>query len=170
MTISIRDPAPHAQELRPGAVVSLHSVLGDAGILQGPTEIIFCVVSAVEGNSRLPEEIIEVPRPNGRDPNEFRFYALPECVLLAGDPADRLDSSVGYPRATNEAALCHWLYLALAGNWRLPSPESDVEDLDRDRLWRLAAAVGIEDEMRDWVAEAEWYAENVPDYCEGLGI
>jgi hypothetical protein len=150
MRITIRDPAPCAQRLRPGAVVSLHSVLGDAGILQGPTPIIFAAVPVADGAPLPPAETIEIPRPSGK--------------------ADRLDSSAQYPRATAEAALCHWIWLVHAGRLLPPSPESDIEDLDRDRLCRLAAAAGIEAEVRAWIAESERYAEEVLDYCPGLGF
>lgn len=170
MRITIRDPAPHAQRLRPGAVVSLHSVLGDAGVLQGPTPIIFAAVPVADGAPLPPAETIEIPRPGGRPPDEYRFLYVPESVLSSGDPADRLDSSAQYPRATAEAALCHWIWLVHAGRLLPPSPESDIEDLDRDRLCRLAAAAGIEAEVRAWIAESERYAEEVLDYCPGLGF
>lgn len=112
----------------------------------------------------------EPARLGGKAPDEFRFYYVPESVLSVGDPTDRLCPAVPYPCATAEAALVHWIWLARERRLLPQSPESDVSDLDRARLCRLAAATGIEAEVRRWVAEAERYAAEVPDHCPGLGF
>lgn len=159
-------PAEAAQHIRRGAVVSLHSVLGDAGILNNPTDIVFGIVPIIAGAP--PPRVGDVET----DVGTFRFHAIPERALFAGQLSDRLDMSVPYPRATPEAALCHWLYLARSCFSYLtqPSPEADVADLDRKRLDRLALATDIHDDVRDWLARADAYDEDAPDYDAALGL
>lgn len=159
-------PAEAASFIEHGAVVSLHSVLGDAGVLNNPTDIVFCVVPTFRLGAQVPAENIDSPV------GTFRFHQIPAAVLMAGQDADRLVSNIRYPRATSEAALCHWIYLAASEHSRLtePSPEADVTELDRDRLFRLARAVGIADAVSHWIERADRYAEEVPDHSSALGI
>lgn len=159
-------PEEAAQNIRRGAVVSLLSVLGDAGILNNPTPVIYSVVPVLEG---------ETPPSVGKIESEgriYRFHGVSERVMFAGSIADRFDTSVLYPRATPEAALCHWLYLAKSRRSRLrpPSHESDASSFDRDRLSRLAKAAGMEKDVTEWLAAAERYAEEVPDHNSALGF
>lgn len=157
--------AEAAQFIRRGAVVSLHTVLGDAGVLNNPTPIVFCVLPILKGESPP-----RVGRVEGAEAT-FQFYAIPEKVLFAGRLEDRLEQGCAYPRATKEAALCHWLYLANSRYSHLvaPSEEADISGLDHDRLQRLATAMGIEDQVATWIAAAEAYGEE-PDYDQTFGF
>lgn len=154
-------PAEAAPYIRSGAVVSLHTVLGDAGILNNPTPMVFCVVPLLkEGPNPSVGEV------RGHD-TWFHFSAVPERVLYAGAEEDRIASQL-YPLATSEAALCHWIYLANSPFSKLTEPplDCDLESVDRDRLALLAREIGIEDHVEEWVARVDEYNETMDDHNE----
>ncbi|MHB8423701.1 MAG: hypothetical protein ACYDB9_00890 [Gammaproteobacteria bacterium] len=136
--------------LRSDAVVSLNTVLGDAGVLNNPSRVITAVVP-VDANA---------PPPLGRKPTQagiFHFFGLPRRVLEAGAAADRLQTSAGmeHPRATPEKALLDWLYLAASPRSHRTWPvrgDVDVTLLDMRRLRRLARAMGMEKILDEWLA------------------
>jgi hypothetical protein len=57
---------------------------------------------------------------------EFRFHSMPARLLddRAGEPEDRLDLDVKYPRATAEKAWLDWLYLGESNIRKSPDPRS----------------------------------------------
>jgi hypothetical protein len=80
--------------LRPGAVISLQTVLGDAGVWNNFTDWVTAVVPlspryATPSLGRLDTAA-----------GVFVFRGLPEAVLEAGREEDRLMSSTTYRRAT----------------------------------------------------------------------
>lgn len=135
-------PADAASWLRADAVVSLNTVLGDAGVLNNPVHAITVVVPL---DPRSP------PPRLGRQPTKagtFHFFGLPRRILEVGDVDDRLEppDDFEHPRATPEKALIDWLYLAESprSRRRLPPREDlDLELLDAARLQRLATAAGL---------------------------
>jgi len=84
----------------------------------------------------------------------FHFRGMPEHALEAGEEIDRLADVVGYRRATPEAALLHWLYLARSPHSTLGAPplDLDLDELRISRLKRLAKAMRLERELSDWLA------------------
>ncbi len=135
-------PANAAHFLRRDAIVSLNTVLGDAGVLNNPTHAITAVVPLDAG----------VPQPRlGRQSTKigvFHFFGVPRPVLEAGDAKDRLDADRRHEhvRATPERALVDWLYLAQSPYSKRTAPpvsDLDMDMLDRRRLVRLARAVGV---------------------------
>lgn len=133
--------------LQRDAVVSLNTVLGEAGVLNNPSRVITAVVPidlAAPPPSRLGRRQTQA--------GIVHFYGIPRSILEAGSAEDRLESmdAFDHPRATPEKALIDWLYLgASPRSRRTPPPRSDI-DLDMlngKRLRRLAKAVGLEQQL-----------------------
>lgn len=158
--------AEAAQLIRSGSVVSLHSVLGDSGVINNPTEVVFSVVPFSKDKS--PPRVGMVKAQGAT----FCFHALPERILSTGEEKDRLDVNFRYPRATNEAALCHWFYLGSSPHSKMTLPpfDIDVEDIDRDRLDRLSAHIGIKDKLNEWLEDVENKQKDTLDYDESFGF
>jgi len=159
----LAQPRPQAAEaaayVRAGAVVSLQTVLGDAGVTNNYSDIVTCIVPIRDG-------IAPSSRAVKAERIEFRFHAMPARLLdeRAGALADRMDLDVGYARATPEKALLDWIYLGASPRTRLSGPPLDV-DLDKlnlPRLRRLAKAMGLSPPMKDYLARKSAYDKD-PD-------
>lgn len=134
--------------LRPGAVVSLQTVLGDAGVWNNYTGWVTAVVPlspryAIPSLGRLEAAA-----------GTFVFRGMPEGVLEAGPEEERLAPGTTYRRATSEAALLHWLYLSHSPRSRMSPPPADLElaALDARRLKRLARAMRLSEQLDAWLA------------------
>lgn len=135
---TLDEAAPH---LRPGAIVSLHRVLGQHGVLNNPSHWVTAVVSSADTTKV------------GRVETEsaiFRFAALPDALTIR--PGHKLHAlAVEEKRpwmATPEKALLDWLHLANtprgAASWPLPGAyDWDLDLLDHDRLDALAAPLDL---------------------------
>lgn len=139
--------------LHADAVVSLNTVLGDAGVLNNPSRAITAVV---------PIDTDAPPPQLGRKTTAagtFHFFGLPRRVLEAGAAGDRLHSDVRieHARATPERALLDWLYLAASPHshrtWP-PRGDLDLSLLDQRRLRRLARAMGTAEILNAWLANS----------------
>jgi hypothetical protein len=133
--------------MRQGAVVSLQTVLGDAGVWNNYTGWVTAVVPfsrryATPSLGRLAAAA-----------GTFVFRGLPERVLEAGHEEDRLAPEISYRRATPEAALLHWVYLSNSPRSRMSAPPSDLElrSLDSRRLKRLARAMDLSEQLESWL-------------------
>lgn len=130
------DAAESARFLRPGSIISMHTVLNDVGALNNP----YPVVTAI-----LPLGRFESPRlgemHNGTI--RYRFFGMPTGILNAGDEDDRLDIQYRYPRATPERALLDWIYFARSPKSKMVAPPMDIElDWgDEQRFNRLLRAM-----------------------------
>jgi hypothetical protein len=141
--------ADAAAWLRRDAVVSLNTVLGDAGVLNNPSHTVTAVVPVDRGGV-LPRLGRQATRAG-----TFHFFGIPRRVFEAGSAADRLteDARYEHPRATPEKALLDWLYLASSPrSHRTFPPRSDIdfELLNGKRLDRLAKAAGMLEVLRAW--------------------
>ena len=133
------------------AVVSLNTVLGDAGVLNNPTTVVTAVVPFDRG--RHP------PARLGRKATRagiVHFFGVPRQILQAGEPEDRLEAEEHYEhlRATPEKALLDWIYLGVSPrSRRTPPPRDDVDIdlLDSRRLRRLVPATKLEHEFASWL-------------------
>jgi hypothetical protein len=136
--------------LRPAAIISLQTVLGDAGVWNNFTDWVTAVVplSRRYTTPSLGQQ--------GTAAGVFVFRGLPEAVLEAGREADRLESGVTYRRATPEAALLHWLYLSNSPRSRMSPPPLDVDcsALSMPRLTRLSVAMHLSDLLGKWLGRA----------------
>jgi len=145
-------PAPRLCEaavwLRPGAVISLQTVLGDSGVWNNHTDWVAAVVPL---SSRYTTPSL------GRLDTEggtFVFRGVPERVLETGAEHDRFVAGLDYRRATPEAALLHWLYLSNSPRSRMSPPPLDLDlgELDLKRLKRLTAAMRLDANLSSWRA------------------
>ncbi|MEF8834212.1 MAG: hypothetical protein V5A42_05065 [Halofilum sp. (in: g-proteobacteria)] len=135
-------PADAAAWLRPEAVVSLNTALGDAGVLNNPVRTVMAVVPLDAGAP--PPKLGRLETRVGA----FHFHGIPRRIMEAGAAEDRLEMTAtwDHARATPEKALIDWLYLANSPrSRRTPPPRDDLDPdlLDRPRLQRLADAVGL---------------------------
>ena len=144
-------PRPTAAEaagyVRTGAIVSLQTVLGDAGITSNFPDIVTSVVPHERGH-------VSSVRPVKAADVEFRFHSMPARLLdeRAGELQDRMDLDVKYPRATPEKALLDWLYLGESDYSKITVPPLDLglKQLDASRLTRLARSMGLAEELKSW--------------------
>ena len=136
--------------LRPGAVISLQTVLGDAGVWNNFTDWVTAVVP-LSRRYTIPS-LGRVETSAGI----FVFRGLPETVLEAGREEDRLASGLTYRRATPEAALLHWLYLSNSPRSRMSEPPRDMDltILNSRRLERLARAMQLSRVLEGWLIRA----------------
>ena len=142
--------ADAVQYLRRDAVVSLNTVLAEAGVLNNPSHTITAIVPFDRSN----------PKPKlGRVTTQtgiFHFFGLPREVLEAGRAEDRIDGDTRWEhiRATPEKALVDWLYLSTSpySHRTAPNPvDIDMELLDQPRLRRLAKAAGLAPLIDKWI-------------------
>lgn len=152
-------PRPEAAEaaayVRSGAIVSLQTVLGDAGVLNNYSDVVTCVLPLSEGTSASS-------RPVRAASAEYRFHVVPARLLddRAGALEDRFDLDVAYARATPEKALLDWIYLGASPRTRIAGPPLDIDTtrLDRKRLRRLARAMEIEGPLEGYLDRQRRYA------------
>src|SRR6202790_342134 len=132
--------------LRPGAVISLQTVLGDSGVWNNYTGWVTAVVPL---SSRYTTPSLGRVETQG---GTFVFRGVPERVLETGAEIDRLVTGVGYRRATPEAALLHWLYLSGSSRSRMSTPPLDLDlgELDLKRLRRLAIGMHLDANLTIW--------------------
>ncbi|MDE2262750.1 MAG: hypothetical protein KGL45_09520 [Gammaproteobacteria bacterium] len=137
--------------LRAGAVISLQSVLGDAGVWNNYTGWVTAVVPLSRRYATPSLGKLEA------NAGTFVFRGVPEAVLEAGAEEDRLASGLTYRRATPEAALLHWLYLSHSPRSRMSAPPGDLElaSLDARKLKRLARAMNLSDQLEAWRGRLE---------------
>lgn len=155
-------PLEAAQYIRSGAIVTLHSVLGDVGFLNNPSRLVFAVVPlptplSTKGSLVRSVNIGTVKTGIG----EFRFHGLPAHLMdnRAGQLEDREQQSKCYRKATPEKALLDWLYLAKSPHSKLVMPPLDVDfdELNQKRLKRLAENMGLKDTLAEYVNRVQKY-------------
>jgi len=151
LTHPAAQPCEAAVWLRPGAIISLQTVLGDSGVWDNYTDWTTAVVPL---SSRYSTPSLGRTETNA---GVFVFRGIPERVLEGGAAKDRLVPQLPYRRATPEAALLHWLYLAHSPRSRMSPPPADLNfaALDSSRLKRLARAMGLRDALQTWRRGAE---------------
>jgi len=154
-------PQPTAAEaagfIRSGAVVSLQTVLGEAGVTNSYSDIVTSVVPLRGRVAPSSRRVIA----NGI---EYRFHAMPLRLMdeEAGAFEDRLDLDALYPRASPEKALLDWIYLGNSPRTKLASPPLDVDltRLDMRRLRRLADRMGLSTPLREYLTRRRQYNED----------
>jgi hypothetical protein len=123
--------------MRSGAVVSLHSVLGECGFLNNPSAIVMAVLPT---SAAKRPRLGEVKTSAG---DVFRFYGLAERFFPQTNEDRWAMLQPGRPNETfrPEAALLQWLHLAgmQRSSLTMPPADVDMEALDLELLNRLAA-------------------------------
>ena len=151
-------PQPQAAEaaayIRTGAVVSVQTVLGDAGVSNNYSDIITSVLP-IRGRATSSSRTVRAPG------LEFRFHAMPERLLdeRAGSLEDRFDLDVSYARATPEKALMDWIYLGASVRTKISSPALDMDfsKLNVPRLKRLAKSMNLQALLKEYLARKSRY-------------
>lgn len=142
-----------AAYLRAGAVISLHSVLGECGFLNNPSTVVTAVLPT---SAAKRPQLGEVK--TSRDA-VFRFHGLAEKFFpnSEGDQWEMLQPGRACATFRPEAALLQWLHLAGMKRSRLTLPPLDVdmEQLDQELLNRLAAKWGLVDQLGVWLGRAQ---------------
>lgn len=135
---TIAELAPH---LRDGAVISLQTVLGQAGVLNNPTPWVTCVVPRSRTTNTGKMDV---------DGTVFSFSSMNEAAMCEDLPHLALQPYAQTPTATPEKALLDWIYLAKhSRKWSEPPRfDLDLDRLDHDAMETLSKAMGIEAE---WV-------------------
>jgi hypothetical protein len=134
--------------LRPGALISLQTVLGDSGVWNNYTDWVTAVVPLSRRYATPSLGRFETTA------GTFVFRGMPEALLEAGREEDRLVSGITYRRATPEAALLHWIYLSNSPRSRMSPPPLDLEidALDARKLQRLSKAMSLDKLVDGWRA------------------
>lgn len=151
-------PLPSVAEaagyVRSGAIVSLQTVLGDAGITNSYSDIVTSVLPIRAGSASSSRPVLA-------HAVEFRFHAMPVRLLddQAGALEDRMDLDVLYPRATSEKALLDWIYLGASPRTKLSGLplDIDLERLDTARLTCLAKRMNLASELKAYLARKRKY-------------
>ncbi|MGH8138874.1 MAG: hypothetical protein ACREVV_11890 [Steroidobacteraceae bacterium] len=154
-------PQPTAAEaacfVRSGAIVSLQTVLGEAGITNSYSDIITSVLPVRGRIAQSSRSVVT----NGI---EYRFHAMPARLLddEAGDVGDRMDLAVLYPRASPEKALLDWIYLGDSPRTKLAQPPLDIDiaRLDNRRLKRLANRMKLSKQLGQYLARKRNYDQD----------
>jgi hypothetical protein len=154
-------PQPTAAEaasfVRSGAIVSLQTVLGDAGITNSYSDIVTSVLPVHGSVAQSSRSVLA-------SGIEYRFHVVPARLLddEAGDVEDRMDLDVLYPRASAEKALLDWIYLGASPRTRLAPPplDIDLERLDRRRLKRVADRMKLSEQLREYLARKRRYDQD----------
>lgn len=144
-----------AGHLQPGCRISLQRALGLYGVANNPSQVITAIVPFDNaGQTNRETRIVSGV--------EFRFRGIPRRIFEAGADADLeqhwnrpIPGQV--PIATAEKALLDWIYLGQSPHSDMrPPPIEDmhIEELDMDRLDRLAAAADLLAPTRAWVDRA----------------
>lgn len=152
-----------ARCIEPGAIISLQRLLGAWGVLNNPSGFVTAVVPL--HRDQPPPTLGQ--RINGA--GVFVFHGIPARVLEAGEVSDRLDLYKrpfpgGMPIATPEKALIDWIYLGATGRSRMTSPpvqDIDMDELNRDRIMRLAEAAGpwVLGHVNAWLEKADKHVD-----------
>ena len=149
----LAQPLPNLSEaagyVRSGAIDSLQTVLGEAGVTNNYPDIVTAVLPIFAHRSAHSSRSVVAPGA------EFRFHAMPARLLdeRAGFPDDRLDADSEYARATPEKALLDWIYLGNSRFTRLSGPPLDMDfsRVDSARLTRLATRMNLKSELKSYL-------------------
>lgn len=161
-------PEEAVELLRNGAVISLVTVLGDAGVYNNWTTDVQCVLPYVKGLPNPSTRPVEMDTPEGKRYVTFRI--MPVTKIYAGGRDLVLEENTFYPRATPEAALCHWLYLANSPRSTMTAPRAhdiDFTSLSIPKLRKIANAMGVVDLVEYFLDRKQWHHEQ---YSEDLGF
>lgn len=146
----LSEVAPH---IRAGAVISLHSVLGECGFLNNPSGIVTAVLpTSATRRPHLGEAVTSTG-------DRFRFYGLSEKFFptTSEDRFELLQPGRPCEMFRPEAALLQWLHLASMQRSTLTMPPVDVdmEQLDIELLDRLTKRWTLERQLHGWLAQAK---------------
>lgn len=144
----------------PNAILSLQTVLGQAGVLNNPVHIYTCVQPSSDETEEGDVQLSGMRSSIDNQSPLFHAYTIDKGVMTSGSAEDNIDRSFSHPRATIERAFCDWIYLASLEDKVFgsePPLDCDLEDMDMDRLHRIAEAIGISGRLSNWLQRHEAY-------------
>lgn len=132
---------------RPGAVNSLHSVLGACGAHNNPSIMAFGVCPSDEPPRELPGVSTRL--------GQMRFFSLPEAFFEEAGAGGPWRASSKRPSFAPEKALLDWIFLGRAESCSLPEPNpSDIDldmlDLRKAATWAKQLRMG--DKLATWLS------------------
>lgn len=159
-TISPNEVASYIQK---GAVVSLHSALTHAGVINNPSNIVTSVLPT------SPRGWRDGKRSENRNKmGDFWFFRMPERMVFLPD-VDRshvLVQSLYYDMATPEKALLDWIYMASHiqakhGFSSMPPLDIDITEMNKKRLLGMAGLMDIKTEFDEWLDAKKEYDQDI---------
>ncbi len=154
----LQQPLPSPSEairlVIPGGYLSLHTVLGQCGFLNNPSNMYTCVRQANTYSPEGEEELLGRRFATNNPAPLYHVYSMAPGLPSGLDREDHLDAGFSYPRATPERALCDWLYLAkpsVGAFSKGPPYDSDVSALNMERLQKIADYLGVRKELESWL-------------------
>lgn len=164
LSIPKPDCSDAASWLREGAVLSLHSVLGDSGILNNPSRIITAVVPLSCDAPDKPKLGVTTTSTGV----SYHFFGLPSHHFYSEERGDDISDFYsfspknGTPRATIEKALLDYIYLGYSPRSNLtPLPKDiDINSIDYDRLMRMGKLLNVMQPLERFLAE---YQNLIPE-------
>jgi hypothetical protein len=163
MATPLPSPAEALKYVVKDGVLSLHLVLGQAGVLNNPTFNYTCVRPASEATQEGELELVGTRMNRHNTAPLFWAYTVDPAVMAAGDVTDNIDTAFSYPRATIEKAFCDWLYLASLDHPQIggePPLDCDTDLMDQERLGRIASAMGVLPRLQNWLERHRVYKED----------
>lgn len=131
---------------RPGAVSSLHSVLGSCGAHNNPSVMAFAVEPS--DGPAAPAKVVSTAL------GDMRLLGLPPAFFEA-PPGERWTSeTTSFPSFVPEKALLDWIYLGGQAAARQPGPnpgDVDLHMIDLDKAGAWAGRLGLSVELAHWL-------------------
>jgi hypothetical protein len=156
-------PDAAASLLRHGAIVSLNSALREAGVDNNPSAIVTAIIPVASFRSKNYPKPGEFTTSFGR----FRFYTMPAELFSEqiGRDEDLYDPRKPYRLATPEKAILDWIYIssssriARSDTRRMAPPhmDLDMEEVNLQKMMRMADKMGISDELDAWLSSKREY-------------
>ncbi|WP_292803474.1 hypothetical protein [Methylotenera sp.] len=152
-----------AKEIAPGSVVSLHSALSQAGVINNPSRVVTLVIPVNPRGWKQGDrsEIVT-------DIGDYWLFRMPERFVHCSGLADSdvFVQTTNYPLATAEKAFADWLYMGTGRSSRfstLPPLDIELEKMSIQRMRRIVKFMGIEHALDDWLTVKKEYdnSENV---------
>jgi hypothetical protein len=136
--------------IRSGAVASLHSVLGERGVINSPSNIPTAVVPIGPHSHPHVGEVVTDAK------YVYRFYGLPERFFPHVMGRDVLDPVKPYPSFRPEKALLDWVYLGESRYSKMTPPpvQVDLDMIDLDLARRFADRMAVRERFEGWLEKA----------------
>ncbi len=150
-----------------GTYATMHTVLGEHGVANNPSRTVYAVRARSPENADSPDVLLRSRL------GDYRLLTMPREVMEAGEREDRLEDGGRYLRATPERAFLDWIWFSARKGLSDPPLDLDLSELDKDRIDRLARAMGVEGALAAWMARHELaLADEAVEgsYSPGLGF
>lgn len=139
-----------ADTIASGAVVSMHSALSQAGVINNPSRVTTSVLP-VKAEFWGKGERSEIKT----DIGDFWFYRIPERFVRCEElpQSEIFVQTTHYALATAEKAFADWLYLGASKSTRASFPPLDIEleKMSLHKIRRITKYMGTEAALTEWL-------------------